>query len=309
MVLDAQQVADMKRVLILSDGRAGHVNQSIALAKYLNLPYDVVEVIPKYRWSKAVSYLLDKASIRTASLFRPLQLPSRAYGLVVATGSLTYYMAKVLSRQLNAKSVAMMLPKGYRYDDYTVIFAQRHDQPPKASNIIEIPANFAYVEPKGLYKAYKKAIGIVIGGDNGVFTLSKEALKMQLDQIIALFSDYEIAVTTSPRTSKEIDALIASYGFDYEVIFSQKPLNPIPDFLEQCETVFITADSTSMISEAISFGGENVEILPLKSSKENKFVRFVNSLEQEGYLHIFDGTINTKNRKIDFKKYLKGLDL
>jgi len=299
----------MKRVLILNDGRAGHVNQSVALAKYLNLPYDVVEVVPRYPWSKVVSYLLDRAGIRTASLFHEITLPHPEYGLVIAAGSLTYYMAKLLSGQLNAKSVTMMLPKGYGYDDYDTILAQRHDQPPKAPNIIEIPANFAYVEPKGIYKVDRKAVGIVIGGDNGVFTLSKEALKIQLDQIIALFSGYEIAVTTSPRTSKEIDALIASYGFDYEVIFSQKPLNPIPDFLEQCETVFITADSTSMISEAISFGGANVEILPLKSSKENKFVRFVNSLEQEGYLHVFNGTINTKNRKIDFRKYLKGLNI
>jgi len=46
----------VSRVLILSDGRLGHLNQSIAFSKYCNLPYDVVEVKPRYFWSKAISY-------------------------------------------------------------------------------------------------------------------------------------------------------------------------------------------------------------------------------------------------------------
>ncbi len=139
--------------------------------------------------------------------------------------------------------------------------------------------------------------------------LSKEKLQEQLDFIKQYYEGYEIAITTSPRTSKEIELLVASYGFDYEVIFSKNPINPIPDFLELCDTVFITADSTSMISEAISYGKSNVVILPLESQKENKFTRFINFLEKEGYLHIFNGTIKNRNKKIDFREYLKELNL
>ena len=64
-----------------------------------------------------------------------------------------------------------------------------------------------------------------------------------------------------------------------------------------------------MISEAVSYGRSNVVVLPLESKEENKFTRFVGRLEQDGYLHIFDGTIDNKNKKIDFKNYLKDVDL
>ena len=291
----------MSRVLILSDDRMGHLNQSLAFARYLNVSYEVVSVKFKHKWFKALSYMLDRIGIYSDKLFA-VQI-DKQYDMVVGTGSATSYATKVLAKKMHAKSVAMMLPRGYRYD-FDLIFAQSHDNPPKQENIIEIPANFSYVEPKGLYHAKKKSIGIVIGGDNKLFTMSKEKLQEQLDFIKGYYAGYEIAVTTSPRTSKEIELLVSSYGFDHEVIFSKHPINPIPDLLEQCETVFITGDSTSMISEAVSYGKSNVVVLPLKSRNENKFTRFIDALEQEGYLHIFDGTIKHRNKKIDFKTYL-----
>lgn len=295
----------MSRALILSDGRMGHLNQSLAFVKYLELSYDVVPVKFRYKWGKALSYVLDKIGIYTEMLF---DIPiDKTYDIVVGTGSTTAYATKVLAKKMDARSVAMMLPRGYRYD-LDIIFAQSHDNPPKLKNIIEIPANFAYVEPQGLYKA-QKSIGIVIGGDNKLFTLSKEKLQAQLDTIVEAYKEYEVAITTSPRTSKEIEELIMSYAFDYEVIFSKNPINPIPDFLEQCETVFITGDSTSMISEAVSYGKSNVVVLPLESKQENKFTRFIDVLEQGGYLHIFDGTLKNRNKKIDFKTYLKEVNV
>jgi len=296
----------MSRVLILSDDRMGHLNQSLAFVKYLDAVYDVVPVKFKYKWSKALSYVLDKIGINTEKLF-DVQI-DKVYDMVVGSGSTTSYATKVLAKKMNAKSVAMMLPRGYRYN-FDVIFAQSHDNPPRQDNIIKIPANFSYIEPQGLYVAKKHAIGIVIGGDNKIFTLSKEKIQAQLDFIVKHYQGYEVAVTTSPRTSQAVERLIESYHFDYEVIFSKNAINPIADFLGQCETVFITGDSTSMISEAIAYGVSNVIVLPLESKEDNKFERFVKALEREGYLHLFDGTVKHRNKKIDFGAYLEGLDL
>ena len=297
----------MTRALILSDDRMGHLNQSLAFVKYLGIPYDVISVNFRYKWSKALSYFFDRVGLYNEKLF-DAQIPQHNYDVVIGTGSATSYATKVLAKKLNVKSVAMMLPRGYRYD-FDVIFAQTHDLPPEQSNIIKIPANFSYVEPKGIYKAKKRSIGIVIGGDNKVFTLSKERLKEQLDTLVEAYKEYEVAITTSPRTSDEIEDLVATYGFDYEVIFSKNPVNPIPDFLDQCESVFITSDSTSMISEAVSYGQANVVVLPLESKGENKFTRFISSLAHGGYLHIFDGTIDHKNKKIDFLTYIQKVSL
>lgn len=290
------------KLLILSDGRMGHLNQSIAFAKYLGYSYDIVEIRFKNRFAKALSYLFDKIGIMSQALF--VTNIQKSYDIVIGTGSRTYYATKVLAKLLKAKSVVMMLPKGYSFN-FDTIFAQSHDNPPKQDNIIEIPVNFSYVEPMEIYHAEKKSIGIVIGGDNKLFTMSMESLKKQLDFIRNYYEGYEIAITTSPRTSKEIEVLVRGYKFDYEVIYSENPINPIPDFLDQCEMVFITGDSTSMISEAVAYGKSNVVVLPLESQGENKFIRFISSLAKEEYLHVFDGKIVKKNKKIDFSSYVE----
>lgn len=298
----------LKKALILSDGKKGHLNQSIAFCSYLDMDYDIVEIRFKNRFLKLLSYLFDFLGIYTASLFDSLNIKNTSYKYVVSAGSGTYYAAKVIAKKLKIRSVSMMLPKGYKYD-LDLIFAQSHDNPPKLSNIIEIPANFSFIKPLELFIPKKRSIGIVIGGNNSYLEMNKNKLKEQLDLVKEQFKDFEIAVTTSPRTPKEIEELIKSYHFDYEVIYSGNPINPIPDLLENCKTVFITSDSTSMISESISYGNANIVVLPLVSKKSNKFDDLIYRLEADGYLHIFNGKIIEKNKKIDFRKFVKGLKL
>jgi len=291
----------VSRVLIISDTRFGHVNQSIAYAKYLGYEYDVVEIVFKNKLCKLFSYVFDALKIYSNILFE-LKV-ERKYDMVVGTGSRTYYAVKVLAKKMHAKSLTMMLPRGYRYD-FDVIFAQSHDKPPKQNNIIEIPANFAYVEPQGLYKADKKSIAIVLGGDSKVFTMKVKEIAIYLDFIMKYYKGCEIVVSTSPRTSKKIEILLEKYDFAYKVIFSKTPSNPMADFLNECETICITGDSTSMISEAISYGRSSVLVLPLKSKSQNKFETFMQALEKKGYLHIFNGKIEHKNKKINFLSYV-----
>ena len=295
------------KILVLNDQKMGHLNQSLALAKLSGWDYTVIDVRYKNRLSKLLSYLFDRLGIYTDTLF-DCAVPEGKFDAVVSAGSTCAYPLKVLARRLGAKSVSMMLPRGYRYD-YDVIFAQRHDHPPYADNIIEIPANFSFPEPRGLFGTESPAVGIVIGGNNAVFTLSAETLSQQLQQIFDAFQGYRFAVTTSPRTPKEVETMLERFAFDYKIIYSLDPVNPIPDFLEQCERVFITQDSTSMISEAVSFGRACIEVLPLEGEGENKFTRLISELEEGGYLHVFDGTFGRAQRKIDFRHYIEKMNI
>jgi len=291
------------KILILSDKRAGHENQSIAFAKHLNTEFEILHVDFKNKVFKLFSYLLDFLYIYTKSLFTCKEV-SNKYDFIVSTGSSTYYANKTLSREKKTKSIVLMLPKNYRFD-FDYIFAQSHDNPLKQDNIIEIPANFSFIKPKQIYKPQKKSIGIVVGGNNSIFTMNTKILKNQLDYIKNQFKDYEIAITSSPRTSKKIEELIESYEFEYSVIFSKNRVNPIPDFLSTCSYVFITIDSTSMISEAISYGDSFVEVLLIDENKNNKFYKMTKTLENSEFVHIFDGKVSNNNKKIDFQRYAK----
>ena len=48
------------------------------------------------------------------------------------------------------------------------------------------------------------------------------------------FSDCEFALTTSPRTPRATESALEKLSWDYSVIYSREPINPIGDFLAQC---------------------------------------------------------------------------
>ena len=63
-----------RRVLILTDGKAGHENQSKAFARALGCDFDLVEIHFKSAFHKALSYLFDRIGIHTLSLFKPFDI-------------------------------------------------------------------------------------------------------------------------------------------------------------------------------------------------------------------------------------------
>jgi hypothetical protein len=74
-------------------------------------------------------------------------------------------------------------------------------------------------------------------------------------------------------------------------------INPIPDFVEICDELFITSDSTSMISEAAANSNANIHIIMLDSNKKStKFHELI-------YL------VNQLDGKIDLTSQLKNVDL
>jgi len=254
------------RVLILSDGKAGHLNQSIAFAKLKNLEYDIVEIKNSL---KALSYLLDFFKIYL-NLFN-LHIENKNYKAVVSTGSSTYYANRYLAKRFATKSVAIMLPKGFRYSGFDYILANTHDNPPKKNNIVELAINLSISEPKGLIKKNNtKSLAIIIGGNNAQFEMREAQIKSALDSIFQRYPNHLKYVTTSRRTPKQIDLLLQKYDFDYEMIYSKNSsINPIPDFLAVCDELFITIDSTSMLSEARANSDATLHIIELWSEKKN----------------------------------------
>ena len=283
------------KLLILSDGKRGHENQSIAYAKLLGAEYDIVQVRYKNRLSKALSYFFDWMGLYTKALFKPFSFDC-AYDKVVGAGSSTYYAIKLVAKKCGIESVALMQPKGYR-KNFNRVYAQKHDGG-------ELPVNFSYSEATNLYTPSNKCVALIVGGSNKIFSMQKEDIKEVVQFIMDNFKEYEKALTTSPRTPKEIEEFLQKQPFDYKIIYSSNPINPIGDFLQKCEYVFITIDSTSMISEAVSSGSANVVVVPLHATKKNKYEKMVQNLQKEGYVHIFDGNVQKANKKIDLRKFV-----
>lgn len=293
--------------MILSDGKPGHVNQSTAFARHLGMAYDLVDVSFRPGWLKALTYPADRAGLYLSGLFSA-DIGDRGYDAVVSAGSGTYYANKVTARRLRCPSVAIMLPQGYRLD-FDLIVAQRHDDPPQLDHLVSLPINLAYVEPQGLVDAAEgcRYASVIVGGDSKHETLNADRLREQIRQIRSLFHDRRFWLTTSRRTPEAVEEMLREFSWDRAVYYSREPVNPIPDFLQHSEYVFITADSSSMISEAVSFGDSCVEVLPLsgRMPKESKFYKLVAGLSERGCLHLFDGQCAARNHKIALAEELK----
>jgi mitochondrial fission protein ELM1 len=295
-----------KTVLILSDSKPGHVNQSIAFARLLNIPCEIRRVGFKNRLCKALSYLCDRLGLYSPMLFTGDALTGD-FGAVVSAGSETYYANRVLSRTLAARSVAIMLPKGYRYA-FDLIIAQQHDHPPERVNILNLPVNLSWPEPQGFVERIddRPCVALMIGGASRHFQMDAGQVQNQLEKIYSLFPGADFLATTSRRTPADVEALIEEGPFRYKVIASRENVNPFADFLAISDYVFVTEDSTSMISEAVCFGTANVEVLPLaRQSRNNKLQLMTDFLASEGYLHLFDGFYGNSHRKLDLGPILR----
>lgn len=308
----------MKTALIVSDGKPGHFNQSIALCRHLGLEYETIEVTYKSRAAKSLSYLLDRLGIYTPGLFSSLpQLQTSNFKLLISTGSTTYYANKLLAKELGIPNVAILYPNGYRLN-FTHILCPAYDHPPRRDNIIELPLNLCAAEPaffedkasefKTLHRQGKPAVGIIIGGPNAVSDIDHDRLAGQLNEIFALTEGMERWVTTSRRTPAEVEAVIENIPFDYTLINSRDAYNPIPAFIQLCDRLFVTSDSASMISECASFGSASVEILMNRQLKSpNKFEELIRGLAGRNAVHVFDGTLGDADVKIDLSQLLAGL--
>lgn len=294
-----------RRVLILSDGKAGHENQSRALARALGCDASCAEIHFKSPVHKALSYLLDRLGVRTLALFRRAdraKLPlseGASFAAVLGTGSGVFYAVKALARKLGVPSGVVLYPRGYDLASFDCILTPSFDRPKKAHNVIELPANLVandrdfYDKGVAAYRARTSVVpdvAVVIGGPNACSTLEAPWMKARLDEIFALPG--RKAVTTSRRTPPDVEALVESYPWDYALIYSKERFNPIPAFVSLAKTLFVTAESTGMISEACTFGSSCVRVLDNLKPGRSKFRRFVETLTELGCLG--------GSRKLDF---------
>ena len=292
-----------KKAIILTDGKAGHENQSVALARRLALDFEKIQVRFKSRLGKLASYALDRMGVETLSLFdfpeRP-ELPRDAKSLegasvVIGTGSGTFYAAKTLARRIGAKSAVVLFPRGYSLSGFGCIVAPSFDLPPARDNIVEIPANLVAADEEFYAKGVeefrrrhpdsgREATAVVIGGPNKCSTMDAAWMKPRLDAIFASAGDGEMWVTTSRRTPPDVERCVDSYPWNYKLIYSKDHFNPVPAFVKLARALYVTAESTGMLSEACTSGSARVFAIDNLKAGRHKFRRFLDGLAAGGYV-------------------------
>ena len=296
------------KAIILTDGKAGHENQSRAFARALGCEAELVPVKFKSKLSKALSYALDRVGIRTLFPFEEqARLLAAAGGAkaVIGTGSGTFYAAKSLAKRLGVKCGVVLTPSGYDLASFDCILSPSFDNPPRRPNIVEIPANLVANDESFYEKgvaAFRErhtpgggdAVAVIVGGPNKCSTMSADWMKRELERVFSENAGCEFWVTTSRRTPADVETVVDSFPFDYKLLYSRDRFNPIPAFVKLAKRLYVTAESTGMLSEACTFGSAEVFALDNLNPGPHKFRRFVQNLKDGGYL---DGS-----RKVDLSR-------
>lgn len=103
--------------------------------------------------------------------------------------------------------------------------------------------------------------GILVGGDDANYRISPRWVRRALSPIFEEGTKRraDLYITTSRRTSPKAERELLSIAKDIQgvrMVFlaSRDPFNPVPGMLGLCSRIFVTEDSVSMVSEAVTAG-------------------------------------------------------
>jgi KDO2-lipid IV(A) lauroyltransferase len=321
--------SNIRKILILSDGKTGHLRQSEAVAKEAqcilaerNIRSEIrkIEVKFKNKFSGflsslcvclsgkyscqgcliCLSRLLDRGTYR--------ELCSISPDIIISAGSSISGINFILSRENLSKSIVIMRPTYLGLKKFSLVIAPRHDGLKKKKNIVITDAALNLIDEEYLNHESDSLvlsqglskegfyIAVLIGGDSKNFNIPVSLIKEVIKQIKILAQDLgaNILLTTSRRTPRETAEVIKNElnGFPYSKFMVIANESNIPEAIGG-----ILGLSSIIIStpESISMISEAV------NSKKHIFVfnasglskkhrRFLNYLAKNKYIYTCEGT-------------------
>jgi len=317
----------VRTVLVLNDGKAGHLNQSLAIAGQIqkarlvqghkadDTKIVVVDVKFKSPFARtALTICARCASWRCHGCMRCMKacLTKETYEMlmktysdfVVSCGSATAGVNVFMSKENNAKNIIVMRPGAAGLNQFSLAVIPRHDKPPERKNVIEtaLAPNLIDQETMRSKGAQLKqsirldkdiTIGLLLGGTNPDFTLTKDATNKMILGILEFSKahDAQFLATTSRRTPKEAEAMVkerlgTSRLCRLLVVANERNIEgAVAGILGLSDIVAVSGESVSMVSEAIASGKKIVVFeLEKKTKAVTKYERILADLEQDGYL-------------------------
>jgi KDO2-lipid IV(A) lauroyltransferase len=241
-----------KNILILSDGKTGHLRQSETLGRIISDYFknkdkrtniEIQEI--KFR-NKFQKYALTLSTCLAGKyrcqgclwcLRRFLQdetyksLISIKPDIIISCGSGVALLNFILSRENFAKSIVIMRPSVLSTRRFDLVVMPQHDRPPKRENVVVTEGALNLIDEDYLRKqseslirdtgyrlqATGMRIGLLIGGDTKYFHLDMDKISEVIKQIKSASERWsaDILVTTSRRTSLEVEKVIKEEFKDY----------------------------------------------------------------------------------------------
>jgi mitochondrial fission protein ELM1 len=285
-------------VWVLTDGRPGHINQTLGLAERLTSE-PVVKVIglraPFRQASPFLGWAGGRALTETSA-----NIATPWPRLVITSGRSAIPIALAIKRASRGTTrLVNVQDPGYFRGRFDLILVPEHDRL-SGRNIMSTAGALGRVTPARLQTAAalfapllahlpKPRVTILIGGANAVFqTPPAVARRIGRDLAAIAASGAGLMVTFSRRTGPEMEAEIrGALAGTRSAIWDGAGENPYFAYLGLADHILATEDSASMVSEA-AITGKPISILKLEGGS-TKFARFHESMARRGVTRPFAG--------------------
>ena len=255
-------------VWIVSDGKPGHVNQSLGLAEALAraAPTDlhVMPALPAWRAWRA--WLLKRL---------PGTLPTP--DLIVGAGHATHATLLAARRARGGRAVVLMKPSLPRRC-FDLAILPRHDGVAADARTLVTEGAINRIRPAAARDA-KRGL-ILIGGTSPHFAWDGDAVAVQIKSILARSPDTQWALTTSRRTPADFLAQLAAAPNLEIVPHTATSPDWLPAQLAKSGAVWVTPDSASMVFEALTAGAD-VGVFDLPVNPKSRVARAIAQLADD----------------------------
>ena len=277
------------RVIALLDGRPGHEKQTLGIIQALQarVPVQIVRInVRGFSLIYAVMQICRLLFTRSG-----LSHPKIRKGdLLIGTGSRTHLPLLLYKKQYAIPAITCMTPPVYLRNRFDLCLVPEHDTMSEGENVMLTAGAPNCSVNKG---KHRKECGLILLG--GVDTKShhwdsRQVVEM-VEKVIKNNSQKHWTLSSSPRTPKDTVDMVKQLVGKYDNIkffdFRDTPPGWIEEQYDQNSLVWVTADSISMVYEAIT-AGCSVGIFPMQWVRENsKFKRNENFLLQKGLVTPF----------------------
>jgi len=290
------------KVVAYYDGRIGHEKQTHGILNALlqRTSIDVMEkqhIVPS-----AQSAIINWARYLSAAVVPYTK--SRHSGnidLILGTGTHTHIPMLLLKRRRGGKVVTCMTPDALLRKRMDLCFVPVHDSVQPDLNIFTTIGPPGISTDKGIHESNRGLV--LIGGiDNKSHVWNSEEVFSQVRVVIEKDALKKWTITSSRRTPEEMCVLLERFASEKpEVKFfraDETPRGWVEDAYDRNESVWVTADSISMVYEALTAGCQ-VGIFPMKWKKQNgKFQRSEQYLIEANMVTNFETWITGKSRMV-----------
>jgi uncharacterized protein len=260
-----------------SDGRRGHDNQSLGLIEALSELVPVVrhELSVEARLSGCIDFLLRRFPAGQS-------LPDPQ--LLIGAGHATHLPMLAARRARGGRAIVLMNPSLPRRC-FDLCIVPRHDGVPPGPGVLTTDGAVNRIRP-ATSRDSRRAL-ILVGGPSPHYSWDDAVTQRQIGELVATAPQLRWQIADSRRTPPTflagLKSVLAGYpdvtcvhcdAVDGEWLAREMP---------QCAMIWVTADSVSMLYEALSTGAL-VGLLPVAARGQTRVSTGVAELQRRGML-------------------------